>query len=225
MFSAKSRGSVHNPVHSSSLCPSGSTAALCSAGALAQAAQRLWGLLLGAPPKPPARGAGPCSGWLCWGWGNLRCLQPQSSCDSVTVWTNFSDFKSAYFSNLNLTLSPNMRPPVYILLPPVCYHLQSAWESICSIIQIVIKHNCPQYQTPWYMSHNETLSELWTTDHSYWNLVVKLVFCLLIIHLSIPYFTSMAIRTLGYNIQKALIKIKEININYSSLLLLIQTFS
>ena len=67
VFSAKSRGSVHNPVHSSSLCPSGSTAALCSAGALAQAAQRLWGLLLGAPPKPPARGAGPCSGWLCWG--------------------------------------------------------------------------------------------------------------------------------------------------------------
>lgn len=99
-----------------------------------------------------------------------------------------------------------MRPPVYILLPPVCYHLPSAWESICSIIQIVIKHNCPQYQTLWYMSHNETLSELWTTDHSYWNLVVKLVFCLLIIHLSIPYFTSMAIRTLGYNIQKALIK-------------------
>jgi len=52
-------GTGHNPEHSSSLCPSGSTAVLCSAGALAQAAQRLCGLLLGALTKPPAHGAGP----------------------------------------------------------------------------------------------------------------------------------------------------------------------
>jgi len=64
-------------------CPSGNTAVLCGAGALAQAAQRLWGLL-GALPKPPARGAGPCSGWLCWGSGTPRCLQPQPCCDCKT---------------------------------------------------------------------------------------------------------------------------------------------
>jgi len=59
---ARSRGNGHHSEHSSSLCPSGSTAVLCGAGALAQAAQRLRGLLLGALPKPPACGAGPCSG-------------------------------------------------------------------------------------------------------------------------------------------------------------------
>ena len=31
---------------------------LCSDGALAQAAQRLWGLLLGDLPEPPGRGPG-----------------------------------------------------------------------------------------------------------------------------------------------------------------------
>jgi len=63
--------------HSSSLCPSGSTAVLSSCRVLAQAALRLWGLLLGA-----AYGPGPCSGWLCWGRGTLRCLQP---CCDFTV--------------------------------------------------------------------------------------------------------------------------------------------
>jgi len=39
-------------------CPSGNTAVLCGAGALAQAAQRLWGLLLGDLQKSPECGSG-----------------------------------------------------------------------------------------------------------------------------------------------------------------------
>ena len=37
----------------------GSTAVLCGPGALAQVAQRLWGLLLGDVQKPPGHGPGP----------------------------------------------------------------------------------------------------------------------------------------------------------------------
>lgn len=134
--------------------------------------QDKWGLLLGALPKLPAHGVKPRSGWLCWGnaeadgtWGASNL----SSSDSVMAWTYFSNFKKS---------SPNMRPLVYIPLPSVCNHPQSSWECICSIIQIAIKQNYPQYQTLCYMSCNGTLNELWNTDHSYLNLVVKLgVFC------------------------------------------------
>jgi len=76
-------------------CPSGNTAVLCGAGALAQAAQRLWGLL-GALPKPPARGAGPCSGWLCWGSAGAEGPQGASNLShAVTVRLPFSVLMSS----------------------------------------------------------------------------------------------------------------------------------
>ena len=42
---------------------------LCSDGALAQAAQRLWGFLLGDLPEPPGRGPGHPALGVCAGAG------------------------------------------------------------------------------------------------------------------------------------------------------------
>ena len=64
-------------------------------GALAQAAQRLWGLL-GPLPKPPARGAGPCSGWLCWGSAGAEGPRGASNLShAVTVRLLFSVLMSS----------------------------------------------------------------------------------------------------------------------------------
>ena len=65
---------------------------LCYGGekTLAQAAQKLWGLLLRDLPRPPGCGHGqPCSGGPCWTWGwengPRDPCQPQPSCVSVVL--------------------------------------------------------------------------------------------------------------------------------------------
>ena len=70
-------------------------ALLCCAGdgALAQAAQRLWGLLLGALQQPPGRGAGhPALGVPAWAQvapgGSGGPCQPQHLWDSVIIVVN-----------------------------------------------------------------------------------------------------------------------------------------
>ena len=79
---------------------------LCSDGALAQAAQRLWGLLLGDLPEPPGRGfghpalgvpagagagaegpRGPCQPQLCCDCNTGRLLIQQAFIHSVHVST------------------------------------------------------------------------------------------------------------------------------------------
>jgi len=55
---AKTRGHGHKLKHRRFPLSTRSTSALCGNGALAQAAQRLWDLLLGDLPKPPQHSPG-----------------------------------------------------------------------------------------------------------------------------------------------------------------------